>query len=164
MGAAAVGASFAVLAATFVGVLTQPRFTVLELAAQRLVPDGQDAQPPVEQVGRFAAFDRHYTVRFETTAPGLQDVLDTAVGRRWQVVSRSGRRGATLEREGVRAVVVVGGGTTRIDTAIATSVRDRQRWSRLVALGGGAGLASWWVWRQIRGRPRLAPAPPRGDE
>ncbi|MBW3605872.1 MAG: hypothetical protein KY460_13405 [Actinobacteria bacterium] len=158
VGAAVVGAALAVTVAAAVGVLVQPRFTVLELASQRLVPDDRSAQPPVEHVAPFAAFDRRYTVRFETPDGRLGDVIDRAVRQRWTVVARSGDT-VTLERDGVRATVVAAGPTTRITSRVAASVRTAQRWSRIVAcvLGGLWGL--WWVWRQLHARPRLRAVP-----
>lgn len=162
--AATVAATAAFAIVAMAGVLVQPRFTVLELAAQRLVPDGQTAQPPVEQIERFAPFDRRYTVRFDTPDEGLQGVIDAAVRRRWHVVGRSGAASVTLEREGVRAVIVVAGDTTQIDTGIARSVRRRQQGSRLAALLAGAGWGAWWTWRQIRGQPRLRSVGRRAGE
>jgi hypothetical protein len=155
LGAVFVAAIVAVTVVSVVGLLVQPRFTVLELAAQRLAPEGQSTQPPVEEVDRFAPFDRHYTVLFDTPPSGLGSLIDTAERRRWRVMSRSGDRVVTLEREGVRAVITADDGNTRVDTGIADSVRARQRWSRLVALFVGAGWGLWWTWRQIRGQPRL---------
>lgn len=152
--AALAGAAVAVVAVTVAGVLVQPRFTVLELAAQRLVPDDRTAQPAVEQVDRFAAFDRRYTVRFDAPQTGVQNVVDNAVRQRWQV-RRSDGQVAVLEREGVRAVVTVAGGTARIDTRIADSVRSRQRWSVVAALVCGAAWSVWWTRRQLRGQMTL---------
>ncbi|CAN5848402.1 hypothetical protein BH23ACT10_BH23ACT10_15760 [soil metagenome] len=153
--AALAGAAVAALVVAVMGVLVQPRFTVLELAALRLVPEGRTAQPAVEQVERFAAFDRRYTVRFDASAAGVQEVIDAAAQQRWKVVTRSGGRLATLEREGVRAVVAVTGGTARIDTRIAPSVRAWQRWSVIAALVGGAAGGVWWTRRQLRGQATL---------
>jgi hypothetical protein len=155
LGAVFVAAIVAVTVVSVVGPLVQPRCTVRGLAAQRLAPEGQSTQPPVEEVDRFAPFDRHYTVLFDTPPSGLGSLIDTAERRRWRVMSRSGDRVVTLEREGVRAVVVADDGNTRIDTSIADSVRARQRWSRVVALFVGAGGGLRWTWRLIRGQPRL---------
>lgn len=158
VGAAVVGVALALILATVIGVLVQPRFTVLELAAQRLVLEDGNAQPPVEHVDPFSAFDRRYTVRFDTPDGGLGDVIDRAVRQRWTVVARSDDA-VTLERDGVRAAVVAAGTTTRITTRVAASVRTTQRWSRTVAgvLGGLWGL--WWTWRQLQARPRLRAVP-----
>ncbi len=149
------GAMGAVLITIAVGLLLQPRFIVLELGAQRLVPDGQTAQPPIEQVDRYAAFDRVYTVRFDTPDGGLPEVVANAVRQRWRVVSSAGDGVVILEREGVRAVVEVTDGTTIVDTGVAPSVRSWQRLARIVALVVGAGGGVVWVWYQIRGKPRL---------
>ncbi|HEX6254417.1 MAG TPA: hypothetical protein VFZ70_01270 [Euzebyales bacterium] len=136
------------------GLLLQPRFTVLELAAQRLAPASGDVQPPVEQVAPDGAFDRGYTVRFPTPEGGLGTLLDQARRQRWRVVATPGGGRATLDREGVVAVVRAGPAVTTVRTRVASWVRSRQRWARRLAAVIGAVLATGWVWRQIRRRPR----------
>jgi hypothetical protein len=142
------------LAVGGLGLLLQPRFTVLELAAQRLAPESGDAQPPVELVGPDGAFDRGYTVRFPTPSGGLMSLLDRAAAQRWRVVSRSRPGQATLEREGVVAVVRAGPAVTTVRTRVAARVRDLQRLARRVGLVAGALLAAGWVWQQVRRHPR----------
>jgi hypothetical protein len=152
--AAVLGGVLAWLIVGGVGLWLQPRFTVLELAAQRLAPDVGAAQPPVEQVATNGAFDRAYTVRFPTPAGGMDAVLDHATTQRWRVVDRSPRGRTVLHREGVVATVRVGPAVTTVRTRVSAGVRDRQRTSRRLAAAVGAALASGWVWRQVRGRPR----------
>lgn len=155
IGGAVSGAVTAVLLAGAVGLLLQPRFTVLEISAQRLVPDDLPAQPPLEQVGRYAAFDRHYVVRFDTPDGGLRDVVATAVQQRWRVVSGPRDGAVVLEREGVRAIVEATDATVVVDVGVAPSVRAWQRMARIGALAAGALGGAAWVWLQVRRQPRL---------
>lgn len=59
-----------------------------------------------------------------------------------------------LEREGIAATVAVRDADIVVRTRVAAWVRTWQRLARLVGtvLGGVAG--AWWVWAQIRRRPR----------
>jgi hypothetical protein len=143
--------------ATALGLLLQPRFTVLELGAQRLAPEQQTAQPPIEQVGRYEAFDRRYIVRFPAPSGGLPAVLTHARRQRWTVRARDGTRHAVLERDGVVAVVDVSGGTILAETRVAAWVRVRQRQARWGAVVLGGLLGGLWVWAQVRRRPRSVP-------
>lgn len=153
--AALVGGLAALLVATLAGLWLQPRFTVLELAAQRLAPQGAQAQPPVEEVTAYAAFDRHYVVEFPTPVAGLPAVVDLAREQRWQVRDGPDGGAVALERGGVRADVTVAGRTTRVETSVATWVRIRQEQARWAALAIGALVSAVWVWRQITRQPRL---------
>jgi hypothetical protein len=148
------GAVLAWLVVGGIGLWLQPRFTVLELAARRLAPDEGDAQPPVEQVTPNGAFDRGYIVRFPTPPGGLDVVLHHARAQRWRVVDRAGRDRATLDREGVVAIVRVAPVATTVRTRVASWVRNRQQAARRIAAVVGGALASGWVWWQIRRRPR----------
>lgn len=146
--------------AVVVAVVLQPRFTALELSAQRLAPDDSSAQPPEEQVGPYDAFDRRYVVDVATPDGGLAAIIDGARRQRWRVVTPGTAVGGTaaLERGGIAATVSVRDGTTRITTRVADDVRARQRAG--VAGGSLAGLVAgaWWVGRQLRGNPRLRAA------
>jgi HAMP domain-containing protein len=157
-----VGGVVAVVAA----VVLQPRFTALELSAQRLAPDDPSAQPPQEQVGPYDAFDRRYVVDVTTPDGGLAAIIDGARRQRWRVVTTGTAAGGTaaLERGGIAATVSVRDGTTRVTTRVADEVRARQRAG--VAGGSLAGLVAgvWWVGWQLRGNPRLRAAGlPRGE-
>lgn len=152
------------LVALVAAALLQPRFTVLELSAQRLAPDDPSAQPPLEQVDGYAAFDRRYVVDVTTPDGGLAAIVDRARRQRWRVVTVGAGAGAGtagLERGGVAATISVQGARTRITTRVADDVRARQRAG--VVLGSLAGLLAgvWWVWWQLRGNPRLRAAAPR---
>jgi hypothetical protein len=153
-GAAAAGAAVAFALVAAAGLLLQPRFTVLELAAQRLPPPQVQAQPPVETVAPGGAFDRAYVVKFPAFPGVLDDVVDRARGQRWTVVRR-GDRAVVLQREGVRAAVTVDGATVEVRAAVAPSVRTRQRQARIVATGAGAVAAPALLWWWLRRRPRL---------
>lgn len=155
VGAGLAGAALAWTLAALLGFWLQPRFTVLELAAQRLAPDPASAQPAREDVGRFGAFDRGYAVQFPTPDGGLDRVVDRARRLRWRVVGPIGPDRVRLEREGVAATVAAGPSTTVARTRVAPWVRVRQRQARAAAavLGGIAAVA--WLWRQVRRRPRV---------
>ena len=152
---AVIGGVVGLLVATLVGVWLQPRFTVLEVAAQRLAPEGLEAQPPVEEVAEYAAFDRHYTVEFPTPAGRLSTIVNHARRQRWEILDGPEAGEVALERRGVRADVVVATDTTRVETRVATWVRVRQRQARWLALLGGAVAGGVWVRREISRRPRL---------
>ncbi|HSJ47063.1 MAG TPA: hypothetical protein VK923_20520 [Euzebyales bacterium] len=147
------GALVTWLLVTVIGLWLQPRFTLLELGAQRLAPDVDAAQPPVEQVEHYGAFDRRYAVRFPTPDAGLPAVVAHARRLRWDV-SASGLDRAVLNREGITATLSVDGPETRVQTRVAAWVRTRQRQSQVVALLLGAVLGGWSVWTQVRRRPR----------
>lgn len=147
------GALASWLLASLIGLWLQPRFTLLELAAQRLAPEVDAAQPPVEQVGRHNAFDRRYAVRFPTPSGGLPAVVANARTLRWDVTTTSSDR-AVLHREGVTAIVAVQGPDTRAQTRVAAWVRTRQRQAQAAATLLGAVFGGWSVWAQVRGRPR----------
>lgn len=153
--ATVLGALIGLVIATLVGLLLQPRFTVLELGAQRLAPGGLDAQPPIEQVADFSAFDRHYTVEFATPPGGRAAVVDHARRQRWQVIARGADDTVRLERDGVRADVTVAGDVTTVETRVARWVRTRQRQAQILALVVGGLWAGVAVWRVIRRQPRL---------
>lgn len=157
------GAVIGLIAAVSLGIaaaaLLQPRFTVLELGAQRLAPDDPSAQPPLEQVGRYGAFDRRYIVDVSTPEGGLPVIVDRAGRQRWRSVDVDASGGtATLERGGVTATVDVRGDTTRIATRVADEVRDRQRIGVAAAAVAGPLIGAGWVGWQLRGNPRLRPA------
>lgn len=147
------GALVSWLLVTVVGLLLQPRFTLLELGAQRLAPEADAAQPPVEQVERYGAFDRRYAVRFPTPDGGLSAVIVNARRLRWEVINTTADR-AVLSREGVTAIVSVEGAVTRVQTRVAAWVRTRQRQAQAAAALLGAVLGGWSMWVQVRGRPR----------
>jgi hypothetical protein len=162
----AVGALVGLVAAVSLAVVTaallQPRFTILELGAQRLAPDDPSAQPPLEEVGRYGAFDRRYVVVVTTPEGGLPAIVDQAERQRWTVVAHGGAS-ATLERGGVTATVEVRAATTRITTRVADEVRARQRIGVVAAAVAGPIIGAGWVWSQLRGNPRLRPAGRPGD-
>lgn len=143
------------LLAVVAAALLQPRFTVLEIGAQRLAPDDPSAQPPQEQVGRYAAFDRRYVVDVATPDGGLSAILGRARRQRWEVVVPATDGTAALERGGVTAAVTVRGPTTRITTRVADAVRARQRVGVAAATLAGLVAGAWWVRWQLRGNPRL---------
>ena len=147
------GALLAWLLATGIGLWLQPRFTLLEVGAQRLAPDVDAAQPPVEQVQHHGAFDRRYAVRFPTPYGGLPAVVGNARRLRWDVTTTASDR-VVLHRDGVTATVSVEGSDTRVQTRVAVWVRTRQRQGRVVAALLGAALGGWSVWAQVRRRPR----------
>ena len=157
--AAVVGALLCALVIGGAGVLLQPRFTALELAAQRLAPDRDAAQPPDEQVDTWQAFDRRYVVRFPVSDDGLTQVVERARGQRWQVVGTQRRNRVVLERQGIRATVTRADGLAEVRTRVAPEVRRAQRsavgWSLFVGAAAGAvGMLQW-----LRQRPLLRVAP-----
>lgn len=147
------GALLAGLAATVIGLWLQPRFTLLELGAQRLAPEVDEAQPPVEQVHRYAAFDRRYAVRFPTPDGGLAEVVTNASRLRWEVTARASDR-VMLHRDGIVATVSVRPSQTLVRTRVAGWVRARQRQAQVVAVVLGAVLGGWSIWTKLRRRPR----------
>jgi hypothetical protein len=154
------GALLAWLTATVIGLWLQPRFTLLELGAQQLAPDAGQAQPPVEQVDRYGAFDRRYAVRFPTPDGGRREVVANAGRLRWEVTTTSSDR-VVLDRDGIAAIVSVGPTETLVQTRVAGWVRTRQRQAQVVAvvLGGVLGLRSIRVQLRWRRRPLHAPGP-----
>lgn len=154
VGTVLAGAAVAWTLVALLGFWLQPRFTVLELAAQRLAPDPASAQPAREEVARFGAFDRGYAVQFPTPDGGLDRIIDRARRQRWLVVARDGPDRVAMEREGVAATVVAGPATTVAQTRVAAWVRIRQRQARTAAAVVGGAAAVAWIWRQIRRRPR----------
>jgi hypothetical protein len=147
------GALVTWLLVALTGLWLQPRFTLLELGAQRLAPDVDAAQPPVEQVERYGAFDRHYAVRFPTPGGGLPAIVANARRLRWDVTTMA-PDDAVLHRDGVTATISVEGPDTRVQTRVAAWVRTRQRQAQVVAVLLGAVLGGWSVWSQVRRRPR----------
>lgn len=146
------------LAVALAGVLLQPRFTVLEVAAQRLVPDGVSAQPPVEEVAPLRAFDRRYAVRFALPPDtGVRAVVAVAREQRWRVVEH-GDGQVVLEREGVRATVTTAGGGALVRTQVAPWVRRSQDVAVWVAVVGGALAGGGGLWRWLRRRSGLRAA------
>jgi len=150
------GALVAWLTAAVIGLWLQPRFTLLELGAQRLAPDVDVAEPAVEQVDRYGAFDRRYAVRFPTPDGGRREVVANARRLRWDVTTTSPDR-VVLHRDGIAATVSVGRSQTLVQTRVAGWVRTRQRQAQVVAVVLGAALGV----RSMRVHLRRGPRPVR---
>lgn len=148
------GAVVGWLAAAVAGLLLQPRFTALELAAQRFAPDPVTAQPPVERLGPAGAFDRRYLVQFPAGPRATDDVVERARALRWRRVDDSDDP-MVFDRGGIRATVAVSARAVTVRTAVAPSVRRGQRLARRIGAVTGAVLALVALWWWLRRRPRL---------
>lgn len=157
--AAVVGALLCALVIGGAGVLLQPRFTALELAAQRLAPESVAAQPPREQVDGWQAFDRRYIVRFPASDAGLTQVVEWARRQRWHVVGTQRRDGVVLERQGIRATVTRVGALVEVRTRVAPWVRRAQRTTVGCSLPVGAASGALGMLLWLRRRPFLRVAP-----
>lgn len=148
-----VGAALGGVIALLAGVLLQPSFTELEQSALRLVPDGWDAQPPVELVEPLGAFDRAYRVEVRADDLGIAAVRDRARRLGWTVTERDGV--LELQRDGVRANVALDRESGAVTTSIDPGVRRDQRRGAVVGVAVGAAAGWWWLVRRWRRHPRI---------